>query len=253
MAIDLFLNAADCARVARTFLSLAHHEISGWALTGGVAIELHILRLGGKPIIRRLNDLDFVAACFDSIPESIGSELLLRHVHPHDPPGKIMLPGVDPETGVRVDVFRGYGMEMERTSPIESTALPRTLSLLDLVARHARLNWDLVEGRPVAPKYARDFLRLMELVRTDESMPRGSTPGRSVMAPARWSIVSKLIWLAGTREMVVILVGTNGEPGRILSVDGGNWDTGHNVAYMVPVAFSLEIQASANRIRAMST
>jgi len=57
-------------------------------LTGGVAIELHILRLGGKPIILRLNDLDFVAASFDSIPEAIGSELLLRHVHPHDPPGK---------------------------------------------------------------------------------------------------------------------------------------------------------------------
>jgi hypothetical protein len=27
---------------------------------------------------------------------------------------------------------------------------------------------DLVEGRPAAPKYARDFLRLIELVRTDE-------------------------------------------------------------------------------------
>jgi hypothetical protein len=45
-----------------------------------------------------LNDLDFVAASFDSIPETIGSELLLRHVHPHDPPGKTMLQGVDPKT-----------------------------------------------------------------------------------------------------------------------------------------------------------
>jgi hypothetical protein len=96
MAIDLFLNAADSARVTRTFLNLARHDISRWALTGGVAIELHILRLGGKPIIRRLNDLDFVVASFDSIPETIGSELLLRHVHPHDPPGKTMLHGVDP-------------------------------------------------------------------------------------------------------------------------------------------------------------
>jgi len=110
MTIDLFLNAADSARVARTFLDLARHDISRWAITGGVAIELHILRLGGKPIIRRLNDLDFVAASFDSIPETIGSELLLRHVHPHDPPGKIVLLGVDPETGVLVDVFRAYGM-----------------------------------------------------------------------------------------------------------------------------------------------
>jgi hypothetical protein len=165
----LFLNEADSARVARTFLNLARHDISGWALTGGVAIELHILRLGGKPIIRRLNDLDFVAVSFDAIPESIGSELLLRHVHPADPPSKMMLQGVDPETGVRVDVFRAYGMEMERTSQIECTALPfKTVSLQDLVARHARLSWDVMEGRPVAPKYARDFLRLIELVTTDD-------------------------------------------------------------------------------------
>lgn len=47
MATDSFLNAADSARVTRTFLNLARHDISGWALTGGVAIELHILRIGG--------------------------------------------------------------------------------------------------------------------------------------------------------------------------------------------------------------
>ena len=169
MSINLFLSTDDSARVARTVLNLARHDISRWALTGGVAIELHILRLGGKPIIRRLNDLDFVAASFDSIPETIGSELLLRHVHPHDPPGKTMLQGVDPETGVRIDVFRAYGGEMERTSPITIATLAlRTVSLQDLVARHARLNWGLVEGRPVAPKYARDFLRLMDLVTTGE-------------------------------------------------------------------------------------
>jgi hypothetical protein len=150
MAIDSFLNAADSTRVAQTFLNLDRHDISGWALTGGVAIELHILRLGGKPIIRRLNDLDFVAASFDSIPEAIGSELLLRHVHPHDPPGKIMQLGVDPEAGVRMDVFRAYGRAIERASTIKIGSLAlRTVSLQDLIARHARLNWGLVEGKPV--------------------------------------------------------------------------------------------------------
>ena len=169
MALELFLNAADSARVARTFRNLALHDTSRWALTGGVAIELHILRHGGKPIIRPLHDLDFVAASFDTIPETLGSELLLRHVHPNDPPGKNMLQGVDPETEVRLDVFRGYGLEMERTEPIEIGAFAfRMVSLQDLVARHARLNWDLMEGKPVAPKYARDFLRLLELVTTHE-------------------------------------------------------------------------------------
>jgi hypothetical protein len=169
MALDLFLNAADCGRVTRTFRNLALHDISHWALTGGIAIELHILRHGGESIMRQLHDIDFIAASFDTIPETLGSELLLRHVHPQDPPGKNMLQGVVLETGVRIDVFRAYGMEMERTTPIEISELAfRIVSLQDLVARHARLNWDMVEGRPVAPKYARDFLRLIELVTTDE-------------------------------------------------------------------------------------
>jgi hypothetical protein len=64
---------------------------------------------------------------------------------------------------------RANGREMERTSPTKIGTLAfTTVSLQDLVARHARLNWDLVEGRPVALKYARDFLRLLELVKTDE-------------------------------------------------------------------------------------
>ena len=44
----------------------------------------------------------------------------------------------------------------------------RVVSLPDIVARLARLSWDLMEGKPVAPKYVRDFLRLLELVTTDE-------------------------------------------------------------------------------------
>jgi hypothetical protein len=98
--------------------------------------------------VRRLRDIDFIAASFDSIPAAIGSELLLRHVHPHDLPGKNMLQGVDQEAGVRVDVFRAYGLGMERTSPIEIALLGvRLVSLHDLVARHARLNWDLVQDK----------------------------------------------------------------------------------------------------------
>ena len=119
--------------------------------------------------MRQLHDIDFITDSFNSIPKTLGSGLLLRHVHPYDPPGKNMLQGVDLETTVRMDVFRAYGLEMERTSPIEIATLAfRIVSLQDLVARHARLNWDLIEGRPVAPKYARDFLRLVELVTTDE-------------------------------------------------------------------------------------
>jgi hypothetical protein len=161
MIRDDFLNPSDTARVARTFRKLAAHEISRWALTGGLAIEFHIHRRGRQPMVRPLHDVDFLTDSFANIPDTLGSDFLLRHVHPLDPPGKTLLQAVDPETGVRVDVFRAYGSEMQRASG-------GVVSLEDLVARHARLNWDLMEGKPVAPKYARDFLRMADLVSTEE-------------------------------------------------------------------------------------
>jgi hypothetical protein len=147
--------------VARTFRKLAAHDTSGWAITGGLAIEFRIGQRGGAPMIRPLHDVDFLTDSFDAIPGTLGSDFLLRHVHPHDPPGKTLLQAVDPDTEVRVDVFRAYGAEMQRTSG-------GVVALEDLVARHARLNWDLMQGKPVAPKYARDFIRMMDLVSTAE-------------------------------------------------------------------------------------
>lgn len=169
MDFDRFLNLADASRLERTVRRLFLHDTSKWALTGGVAIELHILGRGGESRLRPLHDIDFVTGSFDHIPKSLGDELLLRHVHPYDPPAKTLLQGVDPKTHVRVDVFRAYGFEMDRLAPIELAGVPfRIVSLEDIVARHARLNWDLMEGKRVAPKYARDFLRLLEHVATDE-------------------------------------------------------------------------------------
>lgn len=167
--LDSFLNASDSARVLRSFHKLATHDIASLVLTGGIAIEFHILRCGGGVVVRPLHDIDFFTSSFDSIPKSLGCELLLRHVHPDDPPGKNMLQGVDGETEVRIDIFRAYGREMERALPIELAGYAfRIASLQDLVARHARLNWNLMEGKRVAPKYARDFLRMVDLVSTVE-------------------------------------------------------------------------------------
>ena len=60
-----FLKDADSARAARVFSELTRHDVSGWALTGGVAIELQILRHGGKPMMRPLHDLDFITGAFN--------------------------------------------------------------------------------------------------------------------------------------------------------------------------------------------
>jgi hypothetical protein len=169
MVLDAFLAPADSMRVHCTLKKLALHNTARWALTGGLAIELHLLKRGKQPLVRHLNDIDFIANTFDDIPKTLGSGLLLRHVHPDDSPGKTMLQGVDSEAKLRVDVFRAYGSEMERLVPVVIGGISlRMVSLLDMVARHARLCWDMTDEQEVAPKFARDYLRMVALVERKE-------------------------------------------------------------------------------------
>jgi len=160
MIFDGALSPEDQQRAERTLGKLLSHGIESWALTGGFATEIFIRRAGSKPIVRPLHDLDFLVSSFANIPTSIGRDFLFRHVHPFDPPGKNLLQCVDPETGVRVDIFRVDPPVMNRTSPLNTRL--QIISQQDLTARAARLTWDL--GRKsVAPKYVRDFLRLLKV------------------------------------------------------------------------------------------
>jgi hypothetical protein len=70
MAIDLFFSSADFPRVLQTFRDLSGHDISRWALTGGIVIELHMVQRGRELIRRQLHDIDFMTDSFVSIPET---------------------------------------------------------------------------------------------------------------------------------------------------------------------------------------
>jgi hypothetical protein len=164
MIFEDVLTESDKLRAERTLGKLFRHDVSRWALAGGFVTELHIKKRVGLASIRTLHDIDFIVPSFDCIPTGLAEDFLFRHVHPNDPPGKTLLQGVDEETGVRIDVFRAYGSVMDRTLPIEEMSQSlRMISHEDLTARAARLCLDLHEHRPIAPKYARDFLRLLDL------------------------------------------------------------------------------------------
>ena len=165
MIFDGVLSKEEQARAERTLSKLLTHDISRWALTGGFATEIHLRQAGTEPTLRSLNDLDFIVCSFDSIPESIGRDFLIRHVHPSDPPEKTLLQCVDPETEVRIDVFRTYPSVMHRVSPLNPQL--RIISSQDLAARAGRLTWDL-NRESVDPKYVRDFLRLLRIVRIQD-------------------------------------------------------------------------------------
>ncbi len=166
MDINAIYEKDAARRLARTLGLLAKHDVTHWALTGGTAIELHLGQMGAPTLVRPLHDLDFIAASFDCLPVSLGDLVISRHVHPHDPPAKTMLQAVDPDSSVRIDVFRAYGSEMNRAQKIELVqSVFHIVAFEDLVARHARLCCDLLRGRKLAPKYARDFLRMLDFAR----------------------------------------------------------------------------------------
>lgn len=169
MEFSRFLDWKDAERAARTLRKVAACDISRWALTGGLAVEIHILRHGRESGGRRLRDMDFVAGSFEDIPASLGSEVLFRHVHPNDAPAKTMLQCVDEETALRVDLLRAYGQEMERVVAIELEGIRvNMISVEDVEGAHARVAWGMMLGKKVAPQHARDFLRLLPLVTTAE-------------------------------------------------------------------------------------
>jgi hypothetical protein len=165
MSFAPFLSAMDAERAHRSLARLRKHGLHRLALTGGMAIELHRLRLGFAPRIRPLNDIDFLVDFFDDIPQTLSTDLLFRHIHPHDPPARTLLQCVDPQTAVRIDVFRAYGETMSRAIEVElHGAAIRIVSIEDLTARAARLCMDLALDVPTPAKHARDLLCLLPIV-----------------------------------------------------------------------------------------
>jgi hypothetical protein len=155
-----------------TFRKLARHDVRRWALTGGLAVEIHRLSRGCPASVRALSDIDFIADSFDGIPESLANDFLFRHIHPLEPPGRTMLQFIDTESALRMDVFRACGATMARTSNLDfSAGMIQVISLEDLAARTARLVLDLAGGVPMPFKHAIDFSRLAELVNPAEMEP----------------------------------------------------------------------------------
>jgi hypothetical protein len=148
--LSKILSAGDLAKAAQTFSKLAQHDLAGWALTGGIATEIHILQRGRKPLLRNLNDIDFIAGSFDGIPKTLAKDFLFRHVHPTDPPGKMMMQLIDPASRLRVDIFRAFGETISRASSLTGLLAVsfRVISIEDLLARAARLALDVVRCVP---------------------------------------------------------------------------------------------------------
>jgi len=203
--LDAFLSPTDSARAQHTLAKLGSHSLSPFVLTGGLAIEAHLACRGIPPASRPLNDVDFLVDSFDQISPSLATQFIFRHVHPEDAPGKTLLQCVDPETSVRVDIFRAYGRTTARSVPIEIHGTPwRMISIEDLAARTARLCLDLAFDTPLPAKHARDFLRLLPHADLDRMQPVWIEHRKPNHPEFFWDTASKLTELIAARPELQI-------------------------------------------------
>jgi hypothetical protein len=162
---DHFLASADATRVCRVLEKFAIHDLRKFALTGSLALETHLIGLGHLRRARTLNDVDIVVDSIASIPETLAKVFLVRHIHPQVPEGKMLIQLVDPDTALRIDVFRAYGATMARSeSACFGTALIQVVSLEDLAARTASLLMDLERGVAVSRKHAQDLKVIAQVI-----------------------------------------------------------------------------------------
>jgi hypothetical protein len=85
---------------------LPHVNKEDMALTGGVAIDLH-LSAAGLPATRNgIADVDFVAGHVSAVSPGVALDFLISHYHlPQPGYAKFMVQVVDPVSRIRIDVF----------------------------------------------------------------------------------------------------------------------------------------------------
>lgn len=161
--LQRFFSDRDARRASNALSKLSRHNVDNWALAGSLALEIHCAISGHSCQRRVLNDLDFATDSFDHLPSTLAADFLFRHVHPADPPGRVMLQMVDAENALRIDVFRTTNSIMSRSTEISIGALRfRLISSEDVLARNVKVLLGLAENDSVASKHALDFVRLRE-------------------------------------------------------------------------------------------
>jgi hypothetical protein len=125
----------------------AHVDADALALTGGVALGVHL------PALARLADVDFVARRMDAVRPSVTRDFLVSHYHVA--PDKPIVQLVDGETRLRIDIFPDRAGVLARAIAHEGW---RVVTAADLLAHKRTLL-----ARPVDPKHWRDLVALSAL------------------------------------------------------------------------------------------
>jgi hypothetical protein len=145
---------------------LRHVNRAEMALTGGVAIDLHLYAAGLPATRDGIADLDFVAGNVTAVSPGVAQDFLISHYHlPQPGCPKFMVQVVDPMSRIRIDVFPDLVRSLERAS--QSVMAGHTLAILDArsILTHKLLT--LAHSSPdhlADEKHQRDALMLAALI-----------------------------------------------------------------------------------------
>jgi hypothetical protein len=138
------------------------------ALTGSVAIALHLDEVGGRGhpgAERRSGDVDLVAEAVDAVLPTVAEEFLVSHFHlPQPGYAKFLVQLVDPVSRLRIDVFPDALGALPRAQWHEVTGVP--LLVLDpcsILDHKLGLLAGAAARAPAEEKHYRDAQRLAAL------------------------------------------------------------------------------------------
>jgi hypothetical protein len=153
-------SAADTERLSGCLGRLLPHvRRNGVAITGGVAMQLGIARLGGQQGLRtEVADLDLVAVSLDAVAPGAADEFLVSHYHVVQPGvPKFMIQLVDPVSRLRIDVFPDLvgSVADARDAVVGEQCVP--VLPLERVFEHKLLTLSRASrSAPIDPKHVRD-------------------------------------------------------------------------------------------------
>src|ERR671912_190028 len=121
---------------------IPHVDVARIALTGGVAIGIHLDGTGdGQARSGTAEDIDFVAAEVDAVCHTITSDFLVSHFHrPQASYPKFLIQLVDPVTRLRLDFFSDTTLALSRAPLLDVAGIPlRVLGARDILDHKMRL------------------------------------------------------------------------------------------------------------------
>ncbi|HET7463994.1 MAG TPA: hypothetical protein VFJ82_22250 [Longimicrobium sp.] len=154
-------------RLGATLSRLLPHLDSGRiALTGGVAVGLHLgARCGERARGLAADDVDLVASGVDAVHPGVTAGFLVSHFHlPHPGYAKFLVQLADPVTRLRVDLFPDSLHALARAAVMDVAGVPlRVLAPDDILEHKLATLAKASAAHPAEPKHFEDARRLAAL------------------------------------------------------------------------------------------